>query len=703
MAAAAADEAMHIEKPYLFGERLNKSQNMKDYQGFTNAAKMSLKYRQLAAQLIQRVLDFFPEFSSSSPAIDIHLDLSERQVEQQLGVRVQASGGHPLFLKDTREYILKIVRILVQSLQADEYVERDAARKALMALLRSLDVKASFTALFKHIGTVDDPSQDDVIREKFLSFIRDKVFPIKAEVLKLQEQMERHITYLIKKILEDVTGAEFRMFMDFLKSLNIFGEKAPKKCMVELIGIVEGQADLDAQFNVSDADHIGRLISYLFMVLPFILDGASSSKFLILPVLDKLPNERRLELLKALAEVAPFTTPEDSRHILPSVVQPVKQTEKPNTTTQWRTSNDILAMTKVLLSKEPSFIGDKSLNLSWKELPKAAVPSNRLAKRFKGTSTAAVIGSHEVYLVAESRSSSSEEGEKGRIKSGNADKLRVINDYIVAALAGNSGESIKMIEEAQKAVGEENDIYKVQTACEQYITEWKGRPGNKDKGFPARVTLCGWYGSEFVIVVVGWEKKVEKNKDVLVATGSGQEYVEEYVNDQLRGNKFNGDQDYLDCLCTGVAYSCMRTSWSGGIIKAAVVPMGGKVELLWLSHALAALWLYHHDLKNYWDKSLLCVSRGFRYSHKREIDLKHKIVGHVGTVVAFHVLGVSTDYIVRVIEFPTIDAKGAAFRTLAVQFLQEKDKFNVYIPTADAIKLVSKEFETIIPESDDFL
>lgn len=48
-----------------------------------------------------------------------------------------------------------------------------------------------------------------------------------------------------------MTGAEFRMFMDFLGSLNLFGEKATPERMIELIGIVEGQADLDAQFNVS--------------------------------------------------------------------------------------------------------------------------------------------------------------------------------------------------------------------------------------------------------------------------------------------------------------------------------------------------------------------------------------------------------------------------------------------------------------------
>ena len=37
------------------------------------------------------------------------------------------------------------------------------------------DDAASLTALFKHIGSVDEPTTDEVIREKVLSFIRDKV------------------------------------------------------------------------------------------------------------------------------------------------------------------------------------------------------------------------------------------------------------------------------------------------------------------------------------------------------------------------------------------------------------------------------------------------------------------------------------------------------------------------------------------------
>ncbi|KAG6756088.1 hypothetical protein POTOM_039508 [Populus tomentosa] len=539
-AATATDDGIHIEKLYEFGERLNeskdKSQNVKDYQGIMDAAKTSIKAKQLAAQLIPRFFKFFPELSSQ--AVETQIDLIE---QEELGVRVQAIRGLPLFCKDTPEYLSKIVDILVQLLAAEEIVERDAVLKALMSLLRQ-DVKASLSALFKHIGTVEEPSTDELIREKVLSFVRDKVFPLKAELLRPQEEMERHITDLIKKSSEDVTGAEFRMFMDFLKKLSIFGDKAPSERMKELVGIIEGQADLDSAFDVthcdafpggvilysltedfrdaginpvvsggvdsswssalhvvSDTDHIDRLISCLYMALPFFLRGASSSRFLnylnkhIIPVFDKFPEERKLDLLKALAEVSPFTLPQDSRQILPSVVQLLKKymprrksgeemnftyvecllyafhhlahkapnatnslcgykivtgqpsdrlgedfsefytdlterlssvedltratmkkltqgmaehnkamaaaksdeakdnikTQKQNTTTGLRTCNNILAMTKPLHSKTPLFIGDKSINLSWKEVAKPSVPSTTVSAGGKRPATTA--------------------------------------------------------------------------------------------------------------------------------------------------------------------------------------------------------------------------------------------------------------------------------------------------------------------------
>ncbi|WMV49112.1 hypothetical protein MTR67_042497 [Solanum verrucosum] len=394
--AESSDEAI-IEKLYEYGERLNeakdKSQNVEDYENIIKAAKSSsVKAMQLAAQLIPRFFKYFP--SLSVRAVDAQLDFCEAE---ELGVRVQAIRGLPLFCKDTPEHLSKIVDILVQLLTAEENVERDAVNKALLSLLRqdvegvlsltysvkchnlehllceengpwaqpyklSYEVRivkivqgdkhpiphpliaalllrqfdflsvpvASLTALFKHIETIDEQMSDDNLRERTLVFIKDKVFPLKAELLKPPEKMERHITDLIKKSLQDVTGGEFKMFMDFLRSLSIFGNKAPQERVQELIEIISGQADLDAQFNVSDGDHINRLIACLFMAIPFFERGASNSKFLnylnkhIFPVFDKLPEERKVDLLKNLAESAPYTIPQDSRQILPSVVQLLK-------------------------------------------------------------------------------------------------------------------------------------------------------------------------------------------------------------------------------------------------------------------------------------------------------------------------------------------------------------------------------------------
>ncbi|KAG8385481.1 hypothetical protein BUALT_Bualt03G0049800 [Buddleja alternifolia] len=301
--AEASDDSKDIDKLYEYGERLNevkdKSQHTEDYENIIKAAKSSsVKARQLAAQLIPRFFKYFPGLSVN--AVDAHLDLCEAE---ELGIRVQAIRGLPLFCKDTPEHLSKIVDILAQLLTA-----------------------ASLTALFRHIESVDEQITDENLRERTLLFIRDKVFPLKTELLKPSEQMERHITDLIKKSLQDVTGAEFKMFMDFLKSLSMFGEKAPPERIQELIEIIEGQADLDAQFNVEDGDHIDRLISCLFMALPFFERGASNSKFLnylnkhIFPVIEKLPEERKADLLKNLAESSPYTTPQDSRQILPAVV-----------------------------------------------------------------------------------------------------------------------------------------------------------------------------------------------------------------------------------------------------------------------------------------------------------------------------------------------------------------------------------------------
>ncbi|KAJ0989411.1 hypothetical protein J5N97_007767 [Dioscorea zingiberensis] len=319
--SAAAD----VDKLYEYGERLNeaqdKSQHLSDYEGIISAVNgESVKAKQLAAQLIPRFFKHFPNlYTKATTAL---FDLLE---EDELPIRIQAIRGLPLLCKDTPEYVSKIVDVLGQLLTSEETVERDAVHKALMTLLRQ-DAKASLTALFRHIE-----QGVENIREKVIGFMKDKVIPMKAELLKPQAEMERHVTDLVKKSLQDVTGDEFKLFMDFLNSFSIFGDKAPPERVQELIEIIEGQADLHAQFNVSDIDHINRLISCTFMAVPYFMRGASSSNFLnyfnkqIIPVFDKFPEDRKLDLLKTLAGSSAYASAHDSRQLLPSIVDLLKK------------------------------------------------------------------------------------------------------------------------------------------------------------------------------------------------------------------------------------------------------------------------------------------------------------------------------------------------------------------------------------------
>ncbi|KAJ7562429.1 hypothetical protein O6H91_03G068800 [Diphasiastrum complanatum] len=480
------DDAAAVDKLYEYGERLNdakdKAKNESDYVGIIDAAKGSSKAKQLAGQLIPRFFKHFPNLSAQ--AINAQFDLCE---EDELGIRVQAIRGLPLLCKDTPLHLPKVADVLGQLLLAEEVLEKDAVQKALMSVLRQ-DTKASLTALFKHIET-----SDENIREKVLIFVREKVFPLKHELLQPQEEMERHITDLIKKSLQDVTGAEFKMFMDFLKSLSLFGEGVPPERVQELLQIVEGQADLDAQFNISDTDHIDRLMSCLYMAVPFFKRGASNSKFLIyinrhiLPIFEKLPEDKKLDLLKNLAESSPYASTQDARTLLPSILQLLKKylprrrtgeelnftfvesllytfhqlahktpnstnslcgykivtgqpsdrlgedftelykdfterltvledvakatmkkltqgmaehnkamaaakdeaaktnakAKKQNTSAGLRTCNNILTLVQPLHEKVPVFIGDKKINLSWKEIPRPAASSAMAATGVK--------------------------------------------------------------------------------------------------------------------------------------------------------------------------------------------------------------------------------------------------------------------------------------------------------------------------------
>lgn len=74
-----------------------------------------------------------------------------------------------------------------------------------------------------------------------------------------------------------MTAAEFKLFMNFLKSLSLFGQNAPVERIQELVEIIEGQTDLDAQFDVCSVDQI---TVYLLFISSLLVADSSKAFYL---------------------------------------------------------------------------------------------------------------------------------------------------------------------------------------------------------------------------------------------------------------------------------------------------------------------------------------------------------------------------------------------------------------------------------------
>ncbi|CAA3005985.1 Hypothetical predicted protein [Olea europaea subsp. europaea] len=138
----------------------------------------SVKVKQLAALLIPRFFNYFPGLLEQ--ALDQHLYLCE---DEELG---EITWNVKRCIKPSYLYYGRMLKLF------------------------SMSAAASLIALFRHIGSTEDRSADEIstwetIRKKVLCFIRDKVFlSLKGELLKPLGEMARHLTNLIKQNLQDV-------------------------------------------------------------------------------------------------------------------------------------------------------------------------------------------------------------------------------------------------------------------------------------------------------------------------------------------------------------------------------------------------------------------------------------------------------------------------------------------------------------------
>lgn len=269
------------------------------YQVILDGVKGGTKEKRLAAQFIPKFFKHFPELADS--AINAQLDLCE---DEDVSIRRQAIKELPQFA--TGENLPRVADILTQLLQTDDSAEFNLVNNALLSIFK-MDAKGTLGGLFSQIL-----QGEDIVRERAIKFLSTKLKTLPDEVL--TKEVEELILTESKKVLEDVTGEEFVLFMKILSGLKSLQTVSGRQQLVELVA---EQADLEQTFNPSDPDCVDRLLQCTRQAVPLFSKNVHSTRFVtyfceqVLPNLSSLTTpveglDIQLEVLKLLAEMSSF-------------------------------------------------------------------------------------------------------------------------------------------------------------------------------------------------------------------------------------------------------------------------------------------------------------------------------------------------------------------------------------------------------------
>ncbi|NXX83233.1 API5 inhibitor, partial [Urocolius indicus] len=191
-------------------------------------------------------------------------------------------------------------------LSPDDSAEFNLVNNALLSIFK-MDAKGTLGGLFSQIL-----QGEDIVRERAIKFLSTKLKTLPEEVM--TKEVEEFILTESKKVLEDVTGEEFVLFMKILSGLKSLQTVSGRQQLVELVA---EQADLEQTFNPSDPDCVDRLLQCTRQAVPLFSKNVHSTKFVtyfcehVLPNLSSLTTpveglDIQLEVLKLLAEMSSF-------------------------------------------------------------------------------------------------------------------------------------------------------------------------------------------------------------------------------------------------------------------------------------------------------------------------------------------------------------------------------------------------------------
>ncbi|XP_073434649.1 apoptosis inhibitor 5 [Dendrobates tinctorius] len=276
------------------------SQHKASYQVILDGVKGGAKEKRLAAQFIPKFFKYFPELSDA--ALNAQLDLCE---DEEVSIRRQAIKELSQFA--TGENLPRVADILAQLLQSDDSAEFTLVNNALLSIFK-MDAKGTLGGLFSQIL-----QGEDIVRERAIKFLSSKLKTLPEDVM--TKEVDDLIFSESKKVLYDVTGEEFVLFMKILSSLKNLQTVSGRQ---QLVDLVSEQAGLQqTPLNPADPDSVDRLLQCMRQAVPLFSKNVHSTKFVthfcehVLPILSTLTSpaegiDVQLEVLKLLAEMSSF-------------------------------------------------------------------------------------------------------------------------------------------------------------------------------------------------------------------------------------------------------------------------------------------------------------------------------------------------------------------------------------------------------------
>uniref|UniRef100_A0A1X7SWQ5 Apoptosis inhibitor 5 n=1 Tax=Amphimedon queenslandica TaxID=400682 RepID=A0A1X7SWQ5_AMPQE len=226
--------------------------------GLLESAKGSAAVKRLVSGFIAKFARFFPTLEGD--IMNVLFDLVE---DDESLVRQAAIKSLPELCKNNKsnkDLCTKVADVLTQLLVSDDPADVILVKSAMSTILIH-DTPSALIGIFDQIL-----GEDETLREKAIEYVSVPLMDMRHVLFIPKEENEKCLLELVKKVLGDVTAAEFETFVDVLGKLHHL--QSPEGANV-IIDVIAEQAELDGNFQSEGPEAIDRFITCFRLALKY--------------------------------------------------------------------------------------------------------------------------------------------------------------------------------------------------------------------------------------------------------------------------------------------------------------------------------------------------------------------------------------------------------------------------------------------------